>query len=59
MVSKTMETFWRIDVLVNNAGICKETLISEKNKQTFHETWDTYIIGLYWISLYVRDIMKK
>ncbi len=59
MVSKTMETFGRIDVLVNNAGICKETLISEKNKQTFHETLDTNLIGPFLISKYVGEIMKK
>ena len=59
MVSKIMETFGRIDVLVNNAGICKETFFNDKNKQTFHETLDTNLIGPFLTSKYVGEIMKK
>lgn len=59
MISKVMQTFGKIDVLINNAGICKETPMIEKDKQTFHETLDTNLIGPFLTSKYVGEIMKN
>lgn len=59
MISMVKETWNRIDVLVNNAGICYESWINEKNKNTFHETLDTNLIGPFLTSKYVGELMKE
>ena len=49
MVEKTVQTFGKIDVLVNNAGIAIDTLFEDKTVENFRTTLDTNLIGPFLI----------
>lgn len=59
MVEKTIETFHKIDVLVNNAGIAIDTMFEEKTKNNFQKILDVNLIGPFLVSKYVSQEMLK
>lgn len=49
----------RLDVLINNAGVYKPTLIEKISKQQLDETIDTNLKGLVLVSKYALPLLKK
>lgn len=47
MIKQTIETLDRIDVLVNNAGITKDSLIMRMKKEDFESVIDINLIGTF------------
>ena len=59
MVNKSIKHFQKIDVLVNNAGICNDTLFEDKTKENFMEILETNLVGTFLVSKYVSKQMLK
>lgn len=59
LIDTAMQTFKRIDVLVNNAGIAIDTLFSDKTVENFRKTIDVNLIGTFMMSKYVGEIMYQ
>lgn len=50
MVNQVIEEFGKIDILVNNAGIAIDSIVEEKNIESFHKILDTNLIGPFLLS---------
>lgn len=59
MIEMIIKTFKRLDVVVNNAGIAIDSLVQDKNKESFHKTLDTNLIGTFLVSKYASKYMDK
>lgn len=59
MINYTIKTFGRIDCLVNNAGICKDTVIEEKNIEDFKNIINVNLVGPFLTSKYAYPFLKK
>lgn len=59
MVSKVIEKFKRIDVLVNNAGIAIDTDLQAKTKENFQKTLNVNLIGMFLVTRLVANYMQK
>ncbi len=59
MVNKIKEYFGKIDVLVNNAAYCYDTLYEEKTKEKFMETLEVNVVGTFLLSRYIGDSMME
>lgn len=59
MVDETIKTFGKIDVLVNNAAVCYDSLYEDKSAINFKKTLDVNVIGTFLVSKYVGDIMYQ
>lgn len=59
MIEKSLQTFSKIDVLVNNAGIAIDTLYEDKTVSNFRKTLDVNLIGTFLVSKYVGDNMYQ
>lgn len=57
MVDKVVKKFDKIDVLVNNAAVCIDSLYDDKTASNFRKTLDTNLIGTFLVSKQVGDIM--
>ncbi|MEI7603800.1 MAG: 3-oxoacyl-ACP reductase family protein [bacterium] len=57
LVSKGIEKFGRIDVLVNNAGIVFDLPISERTIEQWQRTINTNLMGCYMCSKYASESM--
>lgn len=55
MVETVINEFNRIDILVNNAGIAIDSLVEDKNTNSFHKILDTNLIGPFLLS---REVSK-
>ncbi len=61
MVQKTVETFGRIDVLVNNAGVITEgkSSLAELTFEDWEKVLHTNLIGVFLCTQAVATVMKK
>lgn len=59
MVNDICDAFGGIDILVNNASICKDSLLMDKTVKDFRRILDVNLIGTYLCSKYVGRIMKE
>lgn len=59
MVSKIIEQYGHIDVLVNNAAIEICSAFNEKDRESFIKVLNTNVVGTFLVSKYVGNEMKK
>ena len=59
MVADTLNAFGKIDVLINNAAVCYDSLFDDKNIENFKRTLDINVIGTFLVSKYVGNIMYE
>lgn len=59
MVNNSIKHFQKIDVLINNAAICKDTTFEDKTKENFMEILETNLIGTFLVSKHVSQHMLK
>lgn len=58
-VNEIIETFGKIDVLVNNAGITKDTLLMRMKKEDFESVIDVNLVGTFNVTKNVISHMIK
>ena len=58
MVNTIVDTFGEVNVLVNNASVCRDTLFKDKSVRDFRRILDVNLIGTYLCSKYVSNIMN-
>ena len=58
MTNEIIKEYGTIDILVNNAAICNDTLFEEKNKRDFLKVLETNVIGTYLVTKHVAKHMK-
>lgn len=58
-VKQVMETFGKIDVLVNNAGITKDILLMRMKKEDFEQVIDVNLVGTFNVTKNVINHMLK
>ena len=59
MINKIKDTFGRLDVLVNNAGIAIDTTFEDKTVENFRKTLNVNLIGTFIVSKYAAKIMDN
>lgn len=59
MVKQAIDTFGKIDVLVNNAGITKDMLLMRMKKEDFEQVIDTNLVGTFNVTKNVVPYMMK
>ncbi len=59
MVNESINHFKKIDVLINNAGMCKDTTFEDKTKENFMEILETNLVGTFLVSKHVSHHMLK
>jgi NAD(P)-dependent dehydrogenase (short-subunit alcohol dehydrogenase family) len=59
MVQRTMDTFGRIDVLINNAGILRDKSFAKMSMEDFKAVVDVHLMGTVICSKAVWPIMKE
>lgn len=58
MIEETISNFGCIDVLVNNASICNDTILFDKSVEDWKNVLNTNLIGTYLCSKYASKYMK-
>ena len=59
MVNEIVDKFGGIDILVNNASVCRDSLFMDKNIKEFKRILDVNLIGTYLCSKYVGKVMLE
>lgn len=59
MVNEIVDRFGTIDILVNNASVCRDSLFMDKSVKAFKRILDVNLIGTYLCSKYVGKIMLE
>ena len=59
MVNNVVDYFGRIDILVNNASVCRDSLLLDKSIKEFRRVLDVNLIGTYLCSKYVGRVMLE
>jgi len=59
MIETIKNKFNKIDVLVNNAALCIDTLFDDKTKENFMKTLEVNVVGTFLVSKYIKDIMES
>ena len=59
MINAIVDEFGTIDILVNNASVCKDTLLMDKRVVDFKRILDVNLIGTYLCSKYAGKIMME
>lgn len=53
-MSKTIiDKYGKVDILINNAGICNDFLFDEKSKSSFSDVLNTNVTGTYLVTKYI------
>ena len=59
MVNTIIDSFGHIDILVNNASVCRDSLLLDKSIRDFRRILDVNLIGTYLCSKYVGKVMLE
>lgn len=59
MFSDIIDTFGGLDILVNNAAVCRDSLIQDKAIRDFKRILDVNLIGTFLCSKYASNIMLE
>ena len=59
MVNTIVDNFGHIDILVNNASVCRDSLLLDKSVRDFRRILDVNLIGTYLCSKYVGKVMLE
>lgn len=59
MIDKVKKKYNRIDILINNAGVCNDTLFNEKTYDDFKKVLEVNLIGTYLVTKHVGEEMLK
>ena len=59
MIDAVKKKYNRIDILINNAGICNDTLFNEKTYDDFRKVLEVNLIGTYLVTKHVGEMMLK
>ena len=59
IVKQTIETFEKIDVLVNNAGITKDMLLARMKEEDFRQVIDINLVGTFNMTKNVISYIMK
>ncbi len=59
MIDSVIDHFGTIDILVNNASVCKDALLLDKTVKHFRRILDVNLIGTYLCSKYVGKVMLE
>ena len=59
MINLIIDHFGTIDILVNNASVCKDSLLLDKSVKYFKRILDVNLIGTYLCSKYVGKVMLE
>ena len=59
MINTIIDNFGHIDILVNNASVCRDSLLLDKSIRDFKRILDVNLIGTYLCSKYVGKIMLE
>lgn len=59
MVNDICDAFGGIDILVNNASVCRDSLLMDKSVKDFKRILDVNLIGTYLCSKYVGQVMLE
>ena len=57
MVNAIIKEYGTIDVLINNAGVAKDTSFEDQSVENFKKTLDVNLIGTFIVSKYIGQIM--
>lgn len=59
MVNTIVDKFGGIDILVNNASVCRDSLFLDKNVKEFRRVLEVNLIGTYLCTKYVGKVMLE
>ena len=59
MINQVIDNFGTIDILVNNASVCRDSLLMDKTVKAFRRILDVNLIGTYLCSKYVGKVMLE
>lgn len=57
MINEIVDYFGSLDILVNNASVCKDSLLMDKEVKSFRRILDVNLIGTYLCSKYAAKVM--
>lgn len=57
MIEETIKKFGKLDILVNNASICDDSLVEDKTKESFSKILNVNLIGTFLTSKYASKYM--
>lgn len=59
MVNQIVDNFGTIDILINNASVCRDSLFYDKSIREFRRILDVNLIGTFLCSKYVSRVMLE
>ena len=57
MINEIVDYFGSLDILVNNASVCRDSLLMDKEVKSFRRILDVNLIGTYLCSKYAAKVM--
>lgn len=59
MIHQIIDKYNHIDILVNNAAICNDSIIEDKNKESFMKILEVNLIGVFLVTKYASKYINK